>query len=293
VAEEPSGGNGALDVRAIRESVAEFDSILRNVVREREREQWADGYREDQLDHHWCYRWDLVALVDSYLTQKRYPEARLRAFVDYMFDIKLQLYYLIEILAGLPNWLAYSRGFDHARPRDNPRLLLAKLALDQTLIGASRILWERIMNAVYYLETGEELEDKVSNRKSKKSAFFDHIRNVDAWKPLLAAQDLLTWYDASFRTGEFHKSSFLRAVFLGHRALDDNDLLDPLNTVLNGVWETIFAAVQGTKPPLSLGGSPRWLPPLPGTEPDNAGHGGAAEAASDDEEGRQTTNTEN
>jgi hypothetical protein len=67
---------------------------------------------------------------------------------------------------------------------------------------------------------------------------------------------------------EYHKSSVLRATLLRGREIDDNDLLDPLNMFLNGVYETILGAITGSQVVSSLGGSPRWLPSLPvgGTE---------------------------
>ena len=46
------------------------------------------------------------------------------------------------------------------------------VSFDQNLISKSRILWERLMNFIYFLYTGKELETK----NSKKVKFFRWAR---------------------------------------------------------------------------------------------------------------------
>ncbi len=258
------------DIDRARDRVAECERVIRAVLDQKQRELLGDRYRPEFQSQRWDIRWDLVRLFDKCIAGKQFPPERASRFIDYMIDVKLELYYLMEVFGGLSNEHVYFRGFDEKRPLEQPRLLLIKLALDQSEIGANRVLWERIMNAVYYLDTGTELEDKVTNRKSKKAVFFKRVSEVDAWKPLGSAEKLLEWYDNSFRTPEYHKSSVLRSALLGRALIDDSELLDPVNMVLNGVWETIAAAIDGDRPPFSLGGSPRWLDPLPVVMPDGS-----------------------
>ena len=117
-------------------------------------------------------RWNLLEFYRLYTKGGIYPRTRIKKIIYYLFDIKIQLYYLLEVDFGLYNSLIYNLGCDNKNIRNFPHIQLIKFSLDQNAISKSRILWERIMNWVYYLETGEKLENKVSGRKSKKVAFF-------------------------------------------------------------------------------------------------------------------------
>jgi hypothetical protein len=177
-----------------------------------------------------------------------YPKERLERIIYDLFDIKLQLYYIIEVDLGLYNRLVYDRGYDKEKSQHIPHVLLTRFSLDQTLISKSRILWERIMNFVYYLENGELLEEKASKRKSKRKVFFNFIKSSQKWRFLEPYEKVLQHYEDKFRTPEFHKSSVLRAELFGKNTNDPNELIEPVNRAMNILWENITAIISGQKP---------------------------------------------
>lgn len=134
------------------------------------------------FNSHPLAKWDLLTLFDQYAKSRVYPLERLRRLVYYLMDVKLQLYFLMEVDLGLNNILVYDRGYDNKVPRAKPHIFLTRLSLDQSFILKSRILWERLMNLLYYIETGEELENRVSGRKSKRKVFFKRMLDEERWR---------------------------------------------------------------------------------------------------------------
>ena len=153
--------------------------------------------------------------------------------------------YFVERDIGLSNKAAYLAGYQPANPLLRPDLFLVKLSLDQSVILKSRIVWERLMNLVFFIETGAELEAKVSRRKSKKAAFFDFVHDNPKWRFLAAYEKEISAYDDSFRTPEAHKNSFLRSAFLNGRDIDGNAILTLLNHALNTIWENTLSIMEG------------------------------------------------
>src|SRR4051794_31244281 len=124
------------------------------------------------------------------------------------------MYYIEDVDLGTYNESFYAPLMALGRPPDDapPRLLLRRLSFDQNLIGKSRILWERVMNLVYLLETGKHLE----KRRSKKAAFDQWLRSEapEKWRILEPYGAEVQRFDDRFRTPEFHKNSMLRAGLL-------------------------------------------------------------------------------
>ena len=110
-----------------------------------------------------------MSFFDTYIQRKVFPIDRLERLMNYLFDIKLQTHYVLEVDMGSYNRLD-SQGYDRADPKSTPHLFLSRLFLEQSLVGKTRILWERYMNFIYFLETGVNLEDTVRKR-SKKTVF--------------------------------------------------------------------------------------------------------------------------
>lgn len=209
------------------------------------RQKYSPETPEAFLNAHPLARWDLLALFDEYLRAGVYPPERLERLAHHLMDTKLQFYYLWEVDTGLYNLLVHGRGYDMEAPRANPHVFLTRLSLDQSLILKSRVLWERIMNLLFYLETGEELENKVSGKKSKRKAFFDTMLKNVRWRFLEPYRSLLDQYDAAFRTPEAHKGSVLRASLMGNASVDANQLLDLLNAAANALWDNMIAIIGG------------------------------------------------
>jgi len=241
--------SGEAELKGLRETVSRFEEVITLSMREKHP---AGGLSREQLEGFLRAMpvnvWNLLALFDAYV-ERGLPREHLGKFMECLMDYKLELYFVTEVDLGLTRQAVYMAGFDPKRPLATPRLLLMKLSLNQSVIGKVRILWERLMNAVYYLETGREL----SSKQSKRTKFFNKIRDVPQWKPLLEVEALLERYENTLRTPEFHSASVLRAELLGSKTIDPNDLLVPLTPLLNGVWEMVWAAVTGAQPPIALG----------------------------------------
>lgn len=236
-----------MEINEIREAVNLFENVLEQAL-EQKYEQYPSDIKTHLLDMNIIRRWNLRDFLEIYLTSNNYPAERLEHVIHDLFDIKLQLYYLLEVDLGLYNKLVYDKGYAETHPSEVPHILLTRFSLDQSLISKSRILWERIMNFIYYLETGELLEQKVSTKKSKRKVFFDFVKATPKWRFFEPYEGELQKYEDSFRTPEFHKSSVLRAELFGNRVNDPNDLLKLVNRVLNVLWENITAIVSGKKP---------------------------------------------
>jgi hypothetical protein len=161
-------------------------------------------------------------------------------------DIKVQLYLVVEIDLGLYNELIYRR-FLVENIDANPYLGLIRLSIDQSVVVKSRILWERIMNFVYYLETGEDLETKKSKKQSKKAEFFEYTRESaeNKWSYLADYEPYVNWFDEKLRTPEVHKGSTLRGHFVAGEAVNSVGVLSLLNISANVFWQGLFEIIQG------------------------------------------------
>lgn len=190
-------------------------------------------------------KWNLLAFFDQYLRAGTYPAERLDRLVYYLMDVKLQLYCLIEVDLGLYNSLVYGCGYNDKDPRATPHVHLTRLSLDQSLILKSRVLWERIMNWLYYLETGAELEKKVSGSKSKRKVFFEDMLASEEWRFLEPYRSMLDRYDLAYRAAESHKSSVLRGKFMRGENVDLNELLSTVNSAINALWDNVMSIVGG------------------------------------------------
>lgn len=208
--------------------------------------------RNSLIENHILKKWNLLEFYKLYIGSNIYPKERIENIINYLFDIKQQLYYLLEVDLGLYNHLIYNKGYDN-NVFNFPHIQLTKLSLDQNIISKSRILWERFMNFIYYLETGEELENKVSGSKSKKRVFFDFIEN-NRWKFLSQYKPYIEWYDNKLRTPEFHKLSILRKSFLLNLNIDTNKMNGIINIFLN-IWGNILNIIQGKEPTSRFWGS--------------------------------------
>ena len=199
------------------------------------------------LDNDPVKKWDLLLFFETYKNISVYPNDRLDLVIYNLMDIKLQFFYILEVDLALYNSLVYVDGYDEKKHARNPYILLKRFSLDQSLISKSRILWERIMNLIYYLETGEILELKKSNKKSKRKIFFEFINQTPKWHFIKLYDQTLIEYDNNFRTPEFHRNSVLRAELFGNRENDANKMLGLVNIASNALWENMMAIISGKK----------------------------------------------
>ncbi len=157
----------------------------------------------------------IAQVLEAYQRSDLYRAERMEKVATLLMDLKLEFYFLTEVDNRLSLVIEAQGPYDSKNPLATPHTYLALLAIEQSVIGKARILWDRIMNLVYYLETGNEIPRK----KSKKTQFFKFIDDKPRWKYLVPFLATLTTHDDSFRTPEFHKASMLRAVLMGDREM--------------------------------------------------------------------------
>lgn len=186
---------------------------------------------------------DVLRFFELYLAHDTYPPERLKKLVYHLFDIKIQLFFITEIDLGLYNRLLFDEGFSNETIKDSPYMLLRQLSLDQTVIVKSRILWERVMNLIYYLEKGKDLE---ARKGGKKTRFFKFIQNTP-WKFLADYQEYVGWFDDKLRTAEVHKGSVLRKHFQQDSFPAFDRVLALCNIVMNCFFPNLLRIVQGLR----------------------------------------------
>jgi hypothetical protein len=224
----------------LRERLAEFEAIIQAA----KEAQWAgepSEVGEHFLRHDPVLAWRLLDFLDAYEQGGVYPVDRLAAIVDRLIDTKLQLYFVTQVLPGTMNAMVYVRGFEESNPLVTPSLQLARLAYAQAMIGAVRVLWERLMRLIHFLEVGSDADGKHTQR-----VFF---RELPKWSPrwdvLAEFQSEINRYDESYRTPEYHKGSILKRELLGGATVDINEVLGLITPITSGVWTVPMSNVRG------------------------------------------------
>ncbi|MGI5826777.1 MAG: hypothetical protein ACOX50_05200 [Patescibacteria group bacterium] len=235
-----------VDLGLTLEAIREFEEKLRLAIEDRYASEREDIKKQLIEDRPLLKQIDLQRFFDTYKTSNIYPLDRLSHVVSFLMDIKIQMYFL-EIDTSLYNRLIHTPYQDVDFKKD-PKLLLTHLSLDQSMIVKSRILWERIMNFVYYLETGKRLENGVSKRQSKKQIFWKAVNEkFPNWCFLKDYEDFIEGFDNQLRTPEVHKCSTLRVRFMENSVPDPDILLTLLNISMN-IWQNVFSIVKGEEP---------------------------------------------
>jgi hypothetical protein len=229
------------------ERVRRFEDLLREAYVRRFRD-FPEPQKTQLLEHGLLRHWSSEHFITAYRAGDIYPETRLIGALYRLFDIRLQLYFLLQVDGALYRPLVLDAGFDRSNPLKTPELFLAKLSIDQSLILKSRVLWERLMNFVYYLELGEDLENKVSGRKSKRKVFFDFVESHQYWVFLSPYAAELDYYEQNYRGPEAHKASRLRAALLKGQDVDMQELFALLHNAMTAIWQNILNIVQGRPP---------------------------------------------
>src|SRR5882724_8329676 len=201
-----------------RERAAEFDTFFLKI-----KTDMATGYGVDAeivrkiLEDHDDFI--MTQFVDAYRSGGRYPIERLNKVMYKFFDVKLQIE-IVRTHFGLVNQTFVLPGIVQPARRGSARLTLVDVALKQALFGSIRICWERLMQAVYFLEEGKEISGK-----SIKVLFFNWADTKDQWRFLVPYRKVVVAHDDAFRTPEFHKGSILRKQVFGAPGPDPNDVV--------------------------------------------------------------------
>lgn len=206
------------------------------------------GFPEDLIKYFIPPYIDIKEFYRIYSSQKIYPQDRIKSLSYDLMDIKIQIIFLFEFHFGLYNHTVHKLTPEGQSFTSNPYLLLRHLSLDQTSIVTSPILWERIMNFVYFLETGNEIEKEIGKNKksSKKNIFFNSLEKNDSpWKFLIPYKSMLIKHDNDFRTGEVHKKSTLRRHFMNDTTPDSASIMKLSNTAINMFWKNLQYILSG------------------------------------------------
>lgn len=174
-----------------------------------------------------------------------YPIERLPGAVMRAIDVKLQSHYL-SVVAGMYNHHYFDAVNQDARRADAVSMKLRIRSIQQDQIVKSRILWERIMSWVNFIETGAKTLPR-TGKGSVKAPFFKLCGLCPQWRWLLAYETSIEAYDDRFRTPEVHNLSTLRASLM--RDLDPTLILNDLgslhNLAMNSVWANVHSIVGG------------------------------------------------
>jgi hypothetical protein len=223
------------------EAATEFDAFIDRALDEREK---AYGY--PVFEHHHLRRMRVGSLALAYRDGGVFPSERTSGVIARAIDVKLQLYITGEIVPGLLNERYYARVNHNPALADSTSVKLVMLSLHQDMITKSRILWDRIMGWIYFIETGSEDIPRTA-RRSAKRRFFEMCRTTPRWRWMEAYEPTLTDFDDRFRTPEVHKRSVLRALLIKGDDLDGaaNELMGLLNHAMNQIWENVESIVGG------------------------------------------------
>lgn len=253
-----------------RARAVEFDEMIRQVISENAIRNFGPDFAETHIRDHHLLGWDLVGLFDSYQEAAVYPVERLPGVIDRAIDLKLQLYFVAEVNPGVHNSIFFGKDIDLRNPRAFPGPYLVHLCLMQADIGQLRILWERLMALVYYLEEGHDPGGKSTRRR-----FFSQIAEWEGhWDVLAEWESFISKYDETYRTPEYHNRSKMRKELFGHPTSDPNSIMSPMSPVMNGFWPVLSANVRGVQSNIVALGrkidpvlGPPYPPHLGGPEP--------------------------
>ena len=207
-----------------------------------------------------------VEFVQAYIDGAVYPSERLTSVIHRFTDVRLQMH-LMDIQHGMANMLYH--GPVQVRPElaSSPGMILRLTAIDQAVIGGSRIAWEKLMGAVYFMETGRELAR--SSNRSVKRTFFQWAEDHPRWMFFEPYEDVVAKHDTEWRTPEFHTGSKLRGRIFGKTVpADPNELLVLSNALRNGIWPNIVAIARGGEPYI-FGGLHSSAPNAPDSDPES------------------------
>jgi hypothetical protein len=141
-------GRGMSSLGDPTELAAQIDEF----VLQADKESWLRAH--GSLEHFDAFnthrQFELVEFVQQYSTGKIYPPDRLLGVVYRLIDVKLEARYVMFDLGLMNEFCSHPTALVWGPSRP----LLIRMALEQSVIGRSRVAWEKLMRAVYYLEEG-------------------------------------------------------------------------------------------------------------------------------------------
>jgi hypothetical protein len=236
-------------------TLGELSPTVRCVQRIREFERLldaaleiADESRPRHVRMDLWQNWNIEALVDLCILAGAPRPKFLTRFADYLLDLKFKLYCLLEVdvpiyAAAVARW-----GLNSDDPGSTPQGFVARLSEEVTLVIKSRAIWESVMNAVYWYETGRDaptkkVEDELGvTYNSKTAKFFPWVAEQQMWSSLATFEPLVANLE-KLRMAEVHRLSRVRANFTNLVMQPIDECIALLNCVLRYVFDHLVAAI--------------------------------------------------
>lgn len=208
---------------------------------------FASGVPAEHVDSHVRDATTVEPTVRAYINGPMYQQDGVGRVSAHASDLHLQFHFLY--CAGAQHniliWDNLNRhGLDGRKPGSWPAdIRLMAAALDQDLVGKSRILWERVMNLAYVMQLGRIPK----YGKSKRGHFFSKFVPANPrWSWFSAFEGAVTQLDASQRTPEFHSGSFIRSDLLQASRSEIGHGVDGMSEA--AVWHAFQRIAGGSEP---------------------------------------------
>ena len=190
-----------------------------------------------------------IELVKLLKNSQPYQHIDQNKLIDLLHEIKIQITFIM-ITFGQFNSSVYDKTIPGSNVDqqifNNMSILLNYLSLTQDIVIKSRILFERIMNFIIFLEEGKELKGRSKN--SKRSEFYKIIKGTP-WEFFLEYQSFIDAYDQQFRAAEVHAGSFLKRYLVGKSLPDSDVIMSFSNFLMNIFWGNLKNILQGKNAP--------------------------------------------
>lgn len=232
------------DLQDVRSDLVQFEGILHSAICGTYYPHFPAEIADDMVKRDQLININLVDdFFDRYVACEVYPTERLGPLSYRIMDWKMQSYFVSKALPGLHNALFSRTKLNLTQPLQTPGLYLDHLCMMQAMIGQVRVLWDRLMGFIYFLEEGREPQGK-----SIRKAFFRELPNWEGrWDALANCQAKIDAYDTKYRTPEFHKNSVLRASIFKDEAADPNEIMGPAQGVVDGFWRLLQDNISGIR----------------------------------------------
>lgn len=201
-----------------------------------------------ERDPYFDLTFDLSPYVGTYFNTSKFqglaPENRTKA-VWIIFDIIVQMEY-VNSFGGIQNSLRLPQRAGDTW--DSAHHLVVYMGQAQAAIVSSRIVLEKFMVLVYFLETQKSLDGK-----SKFKAFSKWLLALpidSSWFYLIPQLPWLRKHDIRFRTPEVHKGSRLKKHLITLQEIpneDQNEALD-LTNLMSAILRNIIPILNGERP---------------------------------------------
>lgn len=193
----------------------------------------------------------IADFITYYRKSSTYVNEKEKYLTMSLIDIRLELLYIEDVdLKFYGDIFTRDFNYENHNVDIDPYTYIKFLSFTQSEILKSRILFERIMNFIYYFCTGIELENK--KVKSKKGEFFKKLvfdTSFYKWKFIAPYEKVILRYDELLRTSEVHKKSTLRSFLLDDEirkksSILANQVIIILNLVMTNFWKYLFVILE-------------------------------------------------